>query len=482
MSAKRKLPVVGQRILKTAAAVFLCMLLYKLRKNSWTATESVVAVIICMQPYTRDSIKTAISRLIGTLIGAIWGLLFLCIIRLFPGLENHQIIIYALIALGVIIVLYSAVLIRQSESAALCAMVFLWIAICFPEMDNPLMISIDRLIDTAIGIGVALIVNVIHLPRKKNQNLVFFLHFQYLIENRYERIPSRVLIELNRLYDEGAKICLESKWAPAFLLPQVSMLKINMPLIVMNGAAIYDINKNEFLDLISIPYSDAHNLSDYLTERNLAYSTFTVRNNSLYVFLKGNPNEIQRKNYETMRKSPYRNYIPGDFTEEYQVAFIRVLLPDLEAEALYQEMNTTDLAAKLCIIKRKHSSYKDYTGIYFYHPDASIQEMECRIIEHMPQKNQYMAVHMEPLTSHYTPERDAPLLLHRLRNLYMPVSLRRNKESNPISGLPGEFGKAVKESLKNNIAECSSNTENPPNYESEIDAEINAKKNTETIN
>ena len=51
------LPHVGQRILKTTLAVFLCLLIYALRgfEGQDMPTEAAITAIICMQPYVQEA-------------------------------------------------------------------------------------------------------------------------------------------------------------------------------------------------------------------------------------------------------------------------------------------------------------------------------------------------------------------------------------------------------------------------------------------
>ena len=79
--AEKLLPPLGQRIVKTSVAVFLCLLVYWLRgyRGQDMPTEAAITAIICMQPYVRDSRDYAVSRFTGTLIGVVWGLLFLLV-------------------------------------------------------------------------------------------------------------------------------------------------------------------------------------------------------------------------------------------------------------------------------------------------------------------------------------------------------------------------------------------------------------------
>ena len=77
-----QLPHIGQRILKTTLAVFLCLLIYLLRgyQGQDMRTEAAITAIICMQPYIRDTRNYAVNRFTGTIIGAAWGLLLLILL------------------------------------------------------------------------------------------------------------------------------------------------------------------------------------------------------------------------------------------------------------------------------------------------------------------------------------------------------------------------------------------------------------------
>ena len=111
-------PRLGQRIVKTSVAVFLCLLFYYLRGYSGRdmPTEAAITAIICMQPYVRGTRDYALSRFAGTLLGAGCGLLFLLLLLLFPVLGQNLLVLYALMALGMMLCLYGGVLLRRPGS------------------------------------------------------------------------------------------------------------------------------------------------------------------------------------------------------------------------------------------------------------------------------------------------------------------------------------------------------------------------------
>ena len=151
------LPHLGQRIVKTTVAVFLCLLFYYLRgyRGQDMPTEAAITAIICMQPYVRDTGAYAVNRFVGTLIGAFWGLLLLLLLNDFPSLGQSVLLLYAMMALGVLLSLYSAVLVRMPDAAGLASIVFLCIVIAFPDIEAPLRQAAHRLLDVFVGTAVA---------------------------------------------------------------------------------------------------------------------------------------------------------------------------------------------------------------------------------------------------------------------------------------------------------------------------------------
>ena len=95
MMTKYKWSPPGQRIIKTSAAVLLCLLFYMLRgyRGNQMPAEAAITAIICMQAYLTDTAENAVSRLLGTMIGACWGFLFLLVMMLLPSLGAEPLIL-----------------------------------------------------------------------------------------------------------------------------------------------------------------------------------------------------------------------------------------------------------------------------------------------------------------------------------------------------------------------------------------------------
>ena len=96
-----KLFIPGQRIVRTVIAVLLCMLVYEARGRRGMPIFALIAAVMCITPYTRDTKAIAKRRVVGTLIGAGLGVITLLLeFRLFSMGEPDGILHYIIAALG----------------------------------------------------------------------------------------------------------------------------------------------------------------------------------------------------------------------------------------------------------------------------------------------------------------------------------------------------------------------------------------------
>ena len=63
-------PPIGMRMIKTAAAVLICLLVSMAVDREDMRIYSSIAALLCVQPYAEDTKRMAIQRIVGTAIGS----------------------------------------------------------------------------------------------------------------------------------------------------------------------------------------------------------------------------------------------------------------------------------------------------------------------------------------------------------------------------------------------------------------------------
>ena len=424
-----RLPQIGQRIVKTAVAVFICLIFYYLRGYTGgdMPTEAMITSIICMQPYVRDTRNFALNRFTGTLVGAFWGLMFLLMLLVFPGMTRSMPLLYARMAIGVMVSLYTAVLLRKPDTASLAAIVFLCLVVSFPDIEDPLRSAGERFLGVFVGTVVSIGVNIFRLPRDKKRDLVFFVHTTDLVPDRFSPIPASVMFRLNYLYDDGAKICLLSEHAPAFFVMQMQHTKLNVPLIVMDGAAIYDASQNVYIQTETLDPEDTANIVGRLRALDISCFVYTVHNNKTCIFHLGKIRQPEIDVLERMRRSPYRDYLEGEVYVPEEVVYIKVIDEAGKLNEIEYHLRHSLPRARLRAVIRPQAGAAGVEGLYIYAHTATMEQAESRLMAmlRLQEANENLVpLEIRPPKSRHH-DVDTARVLSMISNAYEPLKIRR---------------------------------------------------------
>lgn len=424
------LPHIGQRMLKTSIAVLLCLVFYGLRgyRGQDMPTEAVITAIICMQPYVRDTRDYALNRLDGTLIGAFWGIVFLLLLLFVPALGSNLFVTYVLMAIGVLLSLYTAVAVRKPDASSLSAIVFICIVITFPDVENPFLQAGDRFLGIFVGTVAAIGVNTFRLPRGRNRDLVFFLHTSDLVPDRFSQMTPSVSFRLNSLFQEGAKICMISAHAPAFFAPQLGTAPA-LPMIVMDGAAVYDVQSNRYIWAETIPEKASDKLRDYLERMGRSYFLYTVHKNKTCIFHRGEFSAAEQSVLYQLQRTPYRSYLDEENYAPEEIVYFKLIGADEEMERLRGELKQILRAGKLRAAVQPQAGVKGVSGLYIYSEHATVRRAENYLMQDLRRKEPNLKPVELQSPAGYRSEHDAMVLLFRLRNLYAPVRLFPSRRS-----------------------------------------------------
>ena len=384
---KWRLP--GQRIIKTSVAVMLCLFYYMLRgyRGEAMPAESAITAIICMQPYMHDSAENARNRLLGTVLGACWGFLFLLVMMDLPTVGKDRLILYPLMGIGTLIALHSAVLLHKEDASGLAAIVFICVVIAYPDIENPLDQAFRRILEVLLGTTIAIAVNSFRLPRIKMRDKVFFLPMKYLSTDQYERLSPAVLFRLQNLYREGANICLMSKHAPTIQTAQLNGVKVSLPMIVMDGAAIYDLNENVYLATTNINPASSRWLMKRLESLDMSYFIYTVHRDHNCIYHHGRMTEREQKVYRYLRRSPYRYYLDDDHFSLSEIVYIKIVASGDELEHIQKELEPMLEKMKLRSVIRPQPGLEDGCSLYFYAMHADMRHAQVHLMRLLLQKN-----------------------------------------------------------------------------------------------
>jgi len=153
-------PRIGLRTLKTAVAVILSIIIV----DSYGATTSkiilaMLGAMAAVQPTFTESMESCLTQIVGVLFGAL-----VSIVLLWLPLSS---LVATGIGIVLVITLYNAFRIRFSPSLP-CLIV---VTLCMGGELHPVTYAVGRIWDTAIGLGVGMLINTLVFPYDNSRQL-----------------------------------------------------------------------------------------------------------------------------------------------------------------------------------------------------------------------------------------------------------------------------------------------------------------------
>lgn len=344
----RKVPPVGKRIIKSAVGVALCYLIYFLRGKRGTVFYSQLAVLWCMQPYVDNSIKNGIQRVIGTMIGAAYGILVIILdIYLLPQVFSKDVYYYLLVSAMIAPIIHTTVWMRRKNASYFSAVVFLSIVVNHITDPSPLLFVFNRVTDTMLGIVLGVCINIVRIPRKKQRDILFVSGVDDTLLSPDETLSAYSRIELNRMLDDGAQFTVSTMRTPASIIDALDGIHWKLPMIVMDGAALYDMNQHSFLRTVHMDISIVSKVKSFFKEEQMNCFMNVVIDDTLAICYESLNTEVERSIFKTLNNSPYRNFIQMDLSMLGDVLYFMAvgdkermdkIVAHLREQAWYQEI------------------------------------------------------------------------------------------------------------------------------------------------
>ena len=141
------------RNLKTALAIFICLLLYQFLPGD--PAFACIAAVIAMQPTIEDSLLAGVNRIIGTVIGGIFGALFVLLDRRYHSSD----LLHLLLVAAVVTLLIMLCNVIGKNGATVMGCVTYLVIVLSTAVGNPWLYALGRTLNNTVGIAVAVGIN-----------------------------------------------------------------------------------------------------------------------------------------------------------------------------------------------------------------------------------------------------------------------------------------------------------------------------------
>jgi len=165
---------IGMRVVKTAAAVSICLFIAWLLGSGNIMQISAISALVTLRSTREDTMHTGVSRVLGTMIGGIMGFLTVLAGIFVPYYTEgfFVLVIPAMLVLN----LYICNLFKMRDSCSISCVVLIAVAAPITQvapMSYTLIFALLRVRDTLIGVAVATIIDLApdYFRRKKPRDM-----------------------------------------------------------------------------------------------------------------------------------------------------------------------------------------------------------------------------------------------------------------------------------------------------------------------
>lgn len=371
-----RFPRIGLRIVKSAFVVGLCCLIYYALGYKDIPFFFVIAAMQCMQPYSSDIRDVAKRNIYGTLIGAFGGLVIILLQYFILDPYHVDFLWYCLlVTLGVVWTLYTAVVINCGDMAYFACVVFLCMIRIHISDEGPFIYVFRRLAETLAGIALGSFINALHLPRRKTEDTLFIASLDEILHSEISHLSAYSKVELNRILDEGIPLSVITRHTVASFMENGNELRFKLPVILMDGAVIYDPVNGVYLEKAELSHEEAIELSRVLESFGLDVLKSTIVNESLLIFYDELKNKGSLSIFDTLHRSPYRNYIRHPLPEDLGAVYIHAVNRSDKIKLVYEELVRRGYGEKYRIETYESSHAPGYSYIRIFSPEADRRKM-----------------------------------------------------------------------------------------------------------
>jgi len=153
---------IGMRVVKTIAAVTICLFIAWLMGSKDSLPIAAIAALVTIQATQSETMHIGVFRILGTVIGGIFGILTVLIGLVLPYYTDGLFII--VIPLMLLLNLYLCNLLKMQDSCSISCVVTIIVAaniVIDATFSESLVYTFIRLRDTLIGVFVATFINML---------------------------------------------------------------------------------------------------------------------------------------------------------------------------------------------------------------------------------------------------------------------------------------------------------------------------------
>ncbi|MBU3131358.1 HAD family hydrolase [Clostridium gasigenes] len=118
--------------------------------------------------------------------------------------------------------------------------------------------------------------------------------------------------ELNKLIDRGVNFTIATARTPATVVDILEGLNLKLPITLMNGVLIYNVNARKYIDIKEIEKHLVEDIINIFEEFNKQVFIYAIKNNHLFVYHKELINKYEQKYFDERCNKSLKTFVKVD--------------------------------------------------------------------------------------------------------------------------------------------------------------------------
>lgn len=207
------------------------------------------------------------------------------------------------------------------------------------------------------------------------KNILFLTDLDGTLLNDNKEVGKNSETILNFLLKKGLLLGICSARTPATMRVILKNLNIKLPLCAMNGAAVYDMQKDIFTDYRTIDPKTAEAVNKCCKASGIYPFIHIIKNKSLYVYYEDLGSSAAREFYEERKNLKGKTYIKAPYKRDPgDTVYFTILAEEEKTLSLLHKIKNTEYAEKLNFNHYSDIYNKGFNFLEICRKDASKEE------------------------------------------------------------------------------------------------------------
>lgn len=173
---------------------------------------------------------------------------------------------------------------------------------------------------------------------------------------------------LNEAIANNTKFTIATARTPATVVKILQGININMPVITMNGSAIFDINTNSYSHYITIDNNLINPIQNLIKSEGLNAFVYSIKENHLFVYHDKLQTKHQINFYKNRKGTAYKTFLEEPLPKDCDVLYFTIMDSPDKVNSLYEKLK---LIEGLSIVKYMDTYDTNVMNLEIYHNTAS---------------------------------------------------------------------------------------------------------------